>query len=204
VNLVTRLKNSIRGATQKWGSPALKRSLWNREFQQGRWDFIQDTKGDVIYPILEKYCRKGELLDLGCGTGNTGCELNGDAYSKYIGVDISDVALEKARHRSETLGRSARNEYVRGDIASYQPTGKFQVILFRESIYYIPGPKIVSVLRRYGKSLSPGGVIIIRTHNEAEARAIEEVLESSPVAVEQKMSFPDGVSVLVLRPSENK
>ena len=204
MNLLAQLKNSLRGATQKWGGPALKRSLWNREFQQGRWDFIEDTKGDVLYPFLEKYCRQGNLLDLGCGTGNTGCELDAVAYNKYVGVDISDVALEKARQRSEGAGRSKKNEYVRADIALYEPKEKFQVVLFRESIYYIPRPRIISVLRRYGNSLEPGGVIIVRTHNESEAQAIESLLEVIPGAIEEKKSFSGGVSVLVLSFSRQK
>src|ERR1700761_5925657 len=91
-----KIRNFVRGRVQKWGSAQQKQKLWDEEFANGRWDFIENTSGDVIYQYLEKYCRKGSLLDLGCGSGNTGCELSADAYSEYLGVVISEVALEKA------------------------------------------------------------------------------------------------------------
>jgi SAM-dependent methyltransferase len=58
----------------------MKRRLWNREFANGRWNFIENTSGDLIYGYIEKYCRGGSILDLGCGSGNTDCELDGDRY----------------------------------------------------------------------------------------------------------------------------
>ena len=107
--LAQRVKNGLRGIAQRWGTPHVKRALWNREFKGGRWNSIEHTPGDVVYGYIEKYCRHGSILDLGCGSGNTGCELNSEKYEDYTGVDISDVAVEKAIERSRMLQRGGRN-----------------------------------------------------------------------------------------------
>src|SRR5262249_53045963 len=152
----------LRGMKQRWGSPAAKRVLWNKEFAQGRWDHINDTSGDVIYAYIEKYSKNGSILDLGCGSGNTGCEVRIDAYRNYTGVDISDVAIERATRRSQALGRSDKNRYYQSDIMAYRPTQKYDVILFRESIYYIPRRGIKETLDRYCQFLKEEGVFVIR------------------------------------------
>lgn len=144
--------------------------LWNREFSEGRWNFIEKTPGDVVYAYVEKYCRHGSILDLGCGSGNTGCELDRDSYEDYVGVDISDVAVQKAKRRSKRSGRWQKNSYFQGDIAAFRPKKQVDVILFRESIYYIPRSRISAVLERYAGYLKAGGVEIVRWH---EAKGAE-------------------------------
>src|SRR5262245_45033616 len=119
MNLTTKITNMLRGARQRWGTSAMKRQLWNREFSAGRWDFIDNTADDVIYQYLEKYCQGGTFLDLGSGSGNTGCELSQSAYNHYTGVDISDVAIQRAGLRAATGGRNGKNRYVQADISKY-------------------------------------------------------------------------------------
>src|SRR5258706_125481 len=194
------IKNSLRGVTQKWGTTRLKRSLWNKEFAEGRWAFIESTSNDVVYPILEKYCRTGSLLDLGCGSGNTGCELNGDSYQEYTGVDISDIAISKAKERSDACHRSAKNRYEQSDIQSYEPSRKYDVILFRESIYYIPQTRINSVLKRYAQCLKPGGVIVVRTHSLEAGEPILAGL-GADFRIAEKSMIENGPLVAVLSPA---
>ena len=197
---VRKLSKIIRRIKQSWGTAEIKRRLWNKEFQEGRWDFIDHTQGDVVYDVVGKYCRKGRILDLGCGSGNTGCELDVDLYSTYVGVDISDIALEKAVARSRRAGRQNRNRYVRGDIVDYVPEGKFDVILFRESIYYVQGFRIAPLLIRYAESLAPEGVIIVRCHDDKVALEFLEMLRSDFRIVESSGSDADGPFVVVFRP----
>src|SRR6266498_4746698 len=108
MSLTTRFTNLARRARQLWGTTAHKQQLWNSEFQQGRWDCIENTSDDPICECLAKYARGGSVLDLGCGSGNTGCELESSVYSAYTGVDISDVAIANASRRSAELGRAAK------------------------------------------------------------------------------------------------
>lgn len=147
---------------QSYGPENIKRYLWNREFLVGRWNCLDKTAGDCIYAYIEKYARHGSILDLGCGSGNTAAELASDSYAEYVGVDISDVAVEKATIRGVETGSHGKTTYVQADISAYEPSHLFDLILFRDSLYYIPRPRIAPMLQRYAGFLSPGGCFVVR------------------------------------------
>jgi SAM-dependent methyltransferase len=117
--------------------------------------------GDCLYPVIERYGEGRAILDLGCGPGATANEIDG-SYVWYTGVDISRVALEKARLRSIENQRNLRCEYIRSDMALYEPNRRYDVIVFGDSLYYVPRKKIPEMLRRYAGYLSPTGVFIAR------------------------------------------
>ena len=204
---VQRTLRFIRGALCAYGPSFAKRFLWDGEYSRGKWDFAEYTAGDCVYPYLEKYARGGSILDLGCGPGNTANELPSTAYTSYLGVDISDVCLEKAWRRSEAEGRSDKNAFTRGDLLSYAPPRAYDVILLRESLYHIPMRKIPATLRRYSRYLTPDGVFIIRvfTLNHGKAlkrpRAMIECIEREFDVLEQREhTLPGSVAaILVLR-----
>ena len=200
MRLKKKLSNVIRGIKQSWGTAEIKRRLWNKEFEEGYWDFIDHTQRDVVYDFISKYCRNGRILDLGCGSGNTGCELDVEVYCTYVGVDVSDVALEKAITRSKHAGRLSKNRYIRGDIVTYVPEEEFEVMLFRESIYYVPHSKIVPLLIRYAEWLAPEGVIIVRCHDQRVAWSWLDILRSNFHVVESFLGDANGPFIVVFRP----
>jgi len=153
--LARKVRNFSRALLQVYAPRTIKRYLWNSEFSQGRWDCLASTTGDCVYPIVEKYAVHGTILDLGCGSGSTGNELDATAYREYVGVDISDVAIEKAREKTEQNRRAEKNRYLQSDIVDYVPTGQCDVILFRDSIYYVEVGRIKPMLDRYAGHLKP-------------------------------------------------
>jgi SAM-dependent methyltransferase len=164
MNSTQRIINKALSAMKAYGPPGLKRILWNKEYSGNKWDFADHTENDCVYSHLEKHAANGSILDLGCGTGNTANELATNAYKKYLGVDISEVCLSKARRRSQGNGRAAKNEFVCGDILEFSTPEKFDVILLRESLYHVPITKIEPTLNRYGKNLKENGVFIVRLY----------------------------------------
>jgi len=198
--MAKRLQNAVRGVLQAYGTTYVKKFLWNSEFSRGRWDCLDATPGDCVYPCLEKYANSGSILDLGCGSGSTGNELSSTAYHRLVGVDISDVAVEKSRRRTEENRREDKNHYICSDVFNYVPTGQFDVILFRDSIYYVPHGKIIAMLRRYSKHLKEGGVFIVRMWNGSDKYVkIVDAIESNFTVVEKHVfDQPDAV-VMVFR-----
>lgn len=198
--LTKRVRNKVRGILLAKGTPGIKRSLWNSEFASGRWDNLARTEGDCLYPYLEKFAKGGSVLDLGCGLGNTGAELEDSAYTHYTGVDISDVAIEMAKGRAEQDGRAAKNQYFQSDIVTYQPARQFDVILFRESIYYVAGPPLKGILTRYANFLKPGGVFIVRLWTGSGKYAdIVEFVEANYAIVEKHVAESSGPVILIFR-----
>jgi SAM-dependent methyltransferase len=199
VQPITRLKNVLRSARQLWGSSKSRQKLWNREYAGGRWAHCENTAGDCVYPYIHKYCRHGSILDLGCGSGNTGNELDPGKYEYYTGVEISDVALEQARRRSELACRNDKNQYVTGDITKYVPLRKYDTILFRDSIYYISRPKIKPTLDRYSRYLNQDGVFIVRLNHRQAYAKIVSLIETYYGVVDRYSPDPSSPIVLVFR-----
>jgi SAM-dependent methyltransferase len=152
----------VRGFLLSYGPSNIKRHFWDKEYSEEKWAFAYNTVGDCVYDHLERHAANGDILDIGCGSGNTATELAATAYRTYLGVDISEAALAKARKRSEECGRQDKNRFACADFLTYVPTGQFDVILFRESMYHVPLGKVKSTLERYSVYLKDGGVFIVR------------------------------------------
>jgi SAM-dependent methyltransferase len=197
----------IRAFLKSYGPSRIKMLLWDEEFSGSKWNFIDNTIGDCVYPLLEKHAANKSILDLGCGPGNTANELAPDGYRTYVGVDISEAALGKAAMRTEENGRSDKNRFERADFLSYVPTQQFDVILFRESMYHVPLGKTKAILDRYSTYLTGEGVFIVRMYAcnqdgkiKQRPKAMFDVIEAEFDVVEKCHYSEAGATVIVFRP----
>ncbi len=156
------------------------------------------TPDDCVYPYVEKHAKRGSILDLGCGSGSTANELASDTYREYVGVDISDVAISKAINVTKENLRLDKNTFIQDDIFSYVPTQKYDVILFRDSIYYVPQRRIKGMLDRYSKYLKEEGVFIVRLWDASGKRKkIIATIENSYKIIDRYSSEQPKATVLV-------
>lgn len=201
MKLAQRVRNKVEALLQIYGSRKTKEALWDNEFAEGKWAFLDETSGDFVYSFIDKWAYGGSILDLGCGSGNTANELTLGAYKKYTGVDISSIAIERARARSVSNARSHKVHFVQSDILTFVPDEEFNVILFRESIYYIATNKIRSLLMRYAQYLGKEGVFIVRVwKTSGRFRKIVDLLESHFEMIDRKASPTSSSLVMVFRP----
>lgn len=204
--ITQRILTFMQSALKSYGPSGLKRILWDKEYSGDKWNFADHTAGDCVYSHLEKYAANGSILDLGCGSGNTANELAAHSYRTYLGVDISESCLSKARKRSQENGRADKNQFGCGDFLSYEPAQQFDVILFRESMYHVPFGKIKSTLDHYSKYLKDGGVFVVRMatvdHGRRKSRptAMLGVIEREFTVVENCHYEKSGATVIVFRP----
>ncbi|MGH9397738.1 MAG: class I SAM-dependent methyltransferase [Terriglobia bacterium] len=200
---IKKVRDVSRFLIQAYGPPTAKRLLWNRDFLRGRRGRLNDTVDDCLYPFLEKYAHKGSILDLGCGAGSTENELDATSYRDYTGVDISDVAISKAKRRTEEKGRAEKARYVQSDFFGYVPDQQFDVILFRDSIYYVPLPKIKGMLERYSKYLKERGAFVVRLYDRSvKYKTIIDTIKSNFEVVDTNLSSQSKTAVIVFRPRE--
>jgi SAM-dependent methyltransferase len=195
-------RSALRALLQAYGTGNVKKRLWDVEFSKGRWDCLDRTAGDCVYPYLERYAGHGSILDLGCGSGSTGNELDAAAYEQYVGVDISDVAIAKAQERTQANRRTDRNRYRQSDIFSYVPDQRFDVILFRDSIYYVPRRHIKTMLQRYAQYLEKDGVFIVRMADGEKYQDIVAIIETTFAVVDRHEADDPKALVLIFRPLE--
>jgi SAM-dependent methyltransferase len=204
--MTQRIASFARGLVKRYGPSSIKQFLWDQEFSGDKWNFIDNTLGDCVYPYLAKYARGGDILDLGCGPGNTASELEESAYSHYLGVDVSEAALTKAARRTVDGGRTHKNAFLRADFVNYKPPQQYDLILFRESLYHVPVHKITSMLRHYSNYLKTGGVFVVRIHTIRDGRrrnrpqSAIQIIVSEFKVLKKRQHGAFGPTVIVFQP----
>jgi len=152
--------------------PALQlgQRWWDEDYRRGG---LARIEGDAELPrhllvagLARHYAPGASILDVGCGTGGLLVPLR-SAFAgrtlRYVGLDLSPVALEQAAARHDQLasGTSERTavEFVQRSFDEYRPHETFDAVIFSESLYYAPNPG--ETIRRYADSLSDGGIVVV-------------------------------------------
>lgn len=185
--MLYRLLSPFRAFVKRWGSSNLKENVWDIEFRHGQWSYPSRMNDrPLICDTIEKYLKGGVILDLGCSEGIIAATLADDSYGKYIGLDISSVAIKKAIDRT-SAGKKPQGqsiEFVVGDISEFCPCCRAKVILLRQSIYYINRLEVSNVLRKYRNVLSEDGVFIVVMDNPRRHNWITSIIRNNFNVVE--------------------
>ena len=72
--------------------------------------------------ILSQTVRNRTVLEIGCGTARLLPTIIACGATKYIGVDVSGLAIDRARLRAEDVGGNASIELYQGDVTSLSET----------------------------------------------------------------------------------
>lgn len=196
--MVKRLKNILAAKgvlylLTRYAGSVMRRCSFDQYYKSGRWDYLDNTHNPEIVNIVEKYANKGRILDMGCGPGILASLLNPDFFEYYRGVDISSEAIALARKR-----KSEKVHFEISDIQSYSCTDDFDLIIFEESLYYVPFFRR-RLLRCYAQRLRPGGSFIVTaTHPRRFARMIKMIRKNFTV-IEDKYFTNSRRSLLVFK-----
>jgi 2-polyprenyl-3-methyl-5-hydroxy-6-metoxy-1,4-benzoquinol methylase len=145
----------------------LDQASWDQEYATGQWARLSMLAEMPRYAIIAGYSRTissdASVLDIGCGAGHLLDWIYHDGNRRYVGIDVSSVAIQQACER--TSSRQARFEVA--DAATFDPGDRFDIIVFNEMLYYIEHPELV--LERYESFMAPGGVLIISMWRSTES-----------------------------------
>lgn len=160
-----------------YGSSMAKSKKWNEEYQAGYSNYMENNlEDDPIYGIIYKYLKDGHLLDLGCGTGITYFHSD-NVPMKYTGVDISDVAIEECKNKYESITAHNSATFICHDIETYVPTHKFDIILLKDSIYYLRTNDMLPILFKLSNFLhDENGVFIVRIYRTEKLKHIVKTI----------------------------
>jgi len=156
---------------------------WNHQYRTGMWDYLSDhleaQRYEAILEAVQTYGNNRNILEVGCGEGILQSRMQPGAYSSYLGIDISEVAIKKAeRLCNETT------QYVQANMETYVPTGRYDVIIFNESLYYALQP--VQLLNQYAQFLEEKGHVILSIYETEENRRLRSAIEQRyPVRAQQ-------------------
>ena len=170
VRAFRRVRHRLYGHRAGLGQPVPATAL-DREYASGAWDHFfgpaELPRHEVLLELIRSARPRARLLDLGCGSGRLASLLDPAALEDYLGVDVSEEGLRRAR----ALGLPPpRDRFERHDFEAWAPaSGRFDVITFNECLGYAPDP--LRTARRFAALLPPGGTLIVshfRSTNHAE------------------------------------
>lgn len=141
--------------------------VWESQYSGDQWKYMRQLTELARYSVIVGYLhffKKGTILDVGCGEGILFRRYRPYGYSKYLGIDISQVAIDNLSNEQDE-----KTIFIRADVEKYTPIESFDVIVFNESIYYFNDP--LEVVGRYIQTLKEDGILIISTYVKSE-RAI--------------------------------
>jgi 2-polyprenyl-3-methyl-5-hydroxy-6-metoxy-1,4-benzoquinol methylase len=155
----------------------IARDTWDAEYACGSWDYLRSLRELPRYSVIVGYCRhfnpRAAVLDIGCGEGILQ-RLLSPCYSKYVGVDLSGAAIQRA---SAAAGGAAGTTFLQGDASDFVPADGFDVIVFNECLCYFAQP--LAIARRFERCLKAGGIFIVSNVIKRRSRAARRGLQSA-------------------------
>lgn len=119
---------------------------------------------------------------MGCGGASVLEGLEAEGLNSAIGVDISAEAIRIASRYI-----SSKVSLVQANMIDFLCTRLYDVILFAESLYYVPERIQKSFLRGLTQQLKPNGVVIVTFAQPKRYVAILKRIRRNFVIVEDRV-----------------
>src|SRR6266699_5868480 len=171
---------------QNKGDISVGKEDWELQYLGKMWNYLSNCKEVSHYSVIVGYIQyfkpTGSILDIGCGEGILQARLTASGYARYVGIDISDAAIQKAHLREDE-----KTIFISGDADSYIPPELFDVIIFNEVLYYFDYP--LESFARYMEFLKENGMIITSLFQTIRSNSIRRrIKEMCPAVVETKVT----------------
>ena len=154
LNTVRRLLSAVRPYAPMRGG----REHLDRKYAQGDWDYLRGLGELSRFSVLAGYCRHlrpgGALLEVGCGDGILAERLAPGSYARFVGVDISAEAVERAQALADE-----RRRFVAADATTWAADEPSDLVVFNECLEYFDDP--LALVRRYEQFLTADGLFVV-------------------------------------------
>ncbi|MFM2231033.1 MAG: hypothetical protein RL607_2291 [Bacteroidota bacterium] len=142
-----------------------KRLTWNYKYAIGKWKKM-GTEADR-YQAIVAYIQKSSttplrILDLGCGYGALLNYLPKDKYTFYLGVDLSDTAILKARKK-----KYPNAVFKVADLHQFKTEEKFDLLVLNEVLYYLDNR--MEVVKQLSLFTTPNAKMIVSLYDVKES-----------------------------------
>lgn len=164
---------------------------------------ISESEHRIHNPFTEeKYATLGRvlrmkpdthILDLGSGSGEMLCTWARDHAITGVGIDMSQLFSEQARHRAEKLGVSSRVQFIHNDATGYVAEEKFDAVACIGATWIAGG--FAGTVGLLAQSLKPGGLMLIGEPYWRQLPETEEIAQACGVStIADFLTLPELVS----------
>jgi SAM-dependent methyltransferase len=148
--------------------------VWDEAWTGSELDHYADVDELPRYAVLVGYLRSLDpgwtVLDVGCGSGLMRTHIDGLDFSRYLGVDVSATAIERAAGLADD-----RTSFLVGELPPAE-TGTFDVAVLNEVLYYADDPG--ATLDRIAARLTPGGHVLTSIWRHPGDAALQRLLDA--------------------------
>lgn len=132
---------------------------------------LADLKNIVKYLEI----RPGEtLIELGCGTGGPGLWIAREKKSNYIGIDLSEKAIEIASQRIKNFKMENRAKFQKGDICATKfPDNFFDGAISIDVLHFVPDK--LAVVNEVGRILRSDRLFVFTTYEKKRPSKINDI-----------------------------
>lgn len=137
---------------------------WEQSYRRADapWDTGRPS-AELMAVLREEAIPPGRAIDLGCGTGANAVAL-AERRFEVTGVDVSELALQRARRRAAEAGVRAR--FIRADLLEQPELGGPFDFLFDRGCYHVLRRENVWAALQMLRSLTrPGSRFLLLTGN---------------------------------------
>jgi trans-aconitate methyltransferase len=117
----------------------------------------ESARYEMVRSITQKYGAAGFVVDVGCSQGIL---QEGLTYGRYLGIDSFAEPIARAAVKVD-----ARTSFVQADGASYRLDQPADVVVFNETLYYLPDP--LAAVTHYAEQLTSDGVLVVCVYARA-------------------------------------
>jgi 2-polyprenyl-3-methyl-5-hydroxy-6-metoxy-1,4-benzoquinol methylase len=128
---------------------------WDREYESGKMEQEPGVNELAHYGVLIAYLiffDARRILDVGCGSGLLRERLAAAPFERYVGIDPSPAALERAKPLEDE-----RTTFVLAERASPE-MGTFDAVVSNEMLYFVDD--VDDFLNHVNDILEPGGHLL--------------------------------------------
>lgn len=108
----------------------------------------------------------GTALDVGCGEGADAVWLARHGW-QVVGVDVSQVALDRAAAHAEQNGVGGHCRWQQADLLAGDPLPTADLV--SAQFVHLPDPQFDVVYRAMAAAVRPGGALVVGAHHPADA-----------------------------------
>jgi len=178
----------------RFAPAAVRRAAFDEKYRLRQWGKEKEHSAD-LRAVLLKHLRQGDLLLLGCGAASILENLDKEGMNSAIGVDLSAEALRIAKQYESKAIR-----FVQADMLQFETSDRFDVIMFSESLYYVPAAQQGAFLHRLLSNLKAGGVFLVTLAQPARYHAILEMIRKEFTVLEDRPLASSSRHMIVFRP----